>query len=222
MHQSAYQLHDTWGIKIELRKLENRWCPRCARIKSVDSKLWEIAMKVYMNSMYSKLVWKLVDLLEGIKPIVCKYICKRKINKDGKVETYKARLVAKDEETFSLVAMLKSIHILLSIAVAFDYEICQIDVKTFFLNDYLEESIYMMKPTRYIAKGNDQKVCKLFRSICELKQTSRLWNKRFNKVIKTFRFEQSVDETCVYKCLGMERWSFSFYMLMILYSLRMM
>ena len=57
---------------------------------------------------------------------------KRKIGSDGKVETFKARLVAKGftqregidyEETFSPVAMLKSIRILFSIAACLDYEI---------------------------------------------------------------------------------------------------
>ena len=71
---------------------------------------------------------------------------------DGKVETFKARLVAKYstqkkgvdyEETFSHVAMLKSIRILLSIAASLDYEIWQMDVKTAFLNDNLDEVIYM-------------------------------------------------------------------------------
>ena len=44
------------------------------------------------------------------------------------------------EETFSPVAMHKSICILLSIATCLDYEIWQMDVKTAFLNGYLEES----------------------------------------------------------------------------------
>ncbi|KAA3485696.1 gag/pol protein [Gossypium australe] len=98
--------------------------------------------------------------------------------------------------------MLKSIIILLSLVVALDYEIWQMDVKTIFLNDYLEESTYMMQPIGFIAKGNKHKVCKLLRSIYRLKQTSRSWNQRFDQVIKTFLFEQNIDEPCVYKCLG--------------------
>ena len=71
----------------------------------------------------------------------------------GKVETFKARLVVKGysqklgfdyDETFSSIAMLKSIRILLSIAAHLDYEIWKMDVKTRFLNDNLDESIYMM------------------------------------------------------------------------------
>ena len=74
---------------------------------------------------------------------------------DGKVETFKVRLVAKGfaqrecidyMETFSPIAMLKSIRILLSIVASLDYDICQMDVKTTFLNGNLEEDIYMQQP----------------------------------------------------------------------------
>ena len=103
--------------------------------------------------MYSNQVWDLVKAPNDIKLLGCKWVYKRKRGVDGKVETFKARLVAKGytqkegidyEETFSLVAMLKSIEILLSITTHYDYEICQMDVKTAFLNGNLEEEIYMM------------------------------------------------------------------------------
>ena len=89
-------------------------------------------MKVEMHSMYVNNVCKLVDLPEGIKPVGCKWIYKKQMGPDGNVETFKARLVVKSytqkegieyEDTFSPVAMLKSICILLSIAAALDYEI---------------------------------------------------------------------------------------------------
>ena len=82
--------------------------------------------------MYSNKVWELVEAPNGVKPIRCKWIYKRKREVNGRVETFKARLVAKGfysereidyEETFSSVAMLKSIRILLSIATVLDYEI---------------------------------------------------------------------------------------------------
>ena len=57
--------------------------------------------------------------------------------------------------------MLKSIRILLSIAAHLDYEIWQMDVKTAFLNGHLEEDIYMMQPDGFVAKNQEQRVCKL-------------------------------------------------------------
>ena len=83
------------------------------------------------------------------------------------MQTFKVRLVAKGytqkesidyEEIFSPVAMLKSIRILLSIAAHLDYEIWQMDVKTTFLNGHLEESIYMIQPKGFIAKGQEHRV----------------------------------------------------------------
>ena len=94
-----------------------------------------------------------MDPPDGIKPIGCKWVYKRKRGIDEKVEIFKARLVAKGytqkegfdyEETFSPVAMIKSIRILLSIVTHMDYEIWQMDVKTTFLNESLDETIYMV------------------------------------------------------------------------------
>ena len=146
-----------------------------------------VAMKAEIESLYSNQVWTLVDLPANIKPIGCKWVYKRKRGPDGRVETFKARLVAKGytqkegidyEETFSPVAMLKSIRILLSIAAHLDYEIWQMDVKTAFLNGHLEEDIYMMQPDGFVANNQEQKVCKLQKSIYGLKQASRSWNIR--------------------------------------------
>ena len=53
-------------------------------------------MKSEIDSIHLNQVWTLVDPLEGIVPIGCKWIYKRNIGADGKIETYKARLVAKD------------------------------------------------------------------------------------------------------------------------------
>ena len=103
------------------------------------------------------------------------------------------------DETFSPVAMLESIRILLSITAHYNYEIWQMDVKTAFLNGNLEDEIYMMQPESFIAKNQEHIVCKLKRSIYGLKQASRLWNIRFDQAIKSFGFEQNLDEPCVYK-----------------------
>ena len=120
---------------------------------------------------------------------------------DGNVHIYKARLVAKDfrqvqgadyDETFSPVAMLKSVRIILAIAAYFDYEIWQMDVKTAFLNRNLTEDVYMMQPEGFVDPANAGMICNLCKSVYGLKQASRNWNIRFDEVVKGFG-------SCVYK-----------------------
>ncbi|KAK8600801.1 hypothetical protein V6N12_050649 [Hibiscus sabdariffa] len=114
-------------------------------------------------------------------------------------QTYKGRLVAKGfrqihgvdyDETFSPVAMIKSIRILLAIAAFHDYEIWQMDVKTAFLNGKLEEDV----------------------SIYGLKQASRSWNLHFNDAIKEFGFIRNEDEPRVYKKISGNIVSFLIFM----------
>nr|GEX13186.1 retrotransposon protein, putative, Ty1-copia subclass [Tanacetum cinerariifolium] len=153
----------------------------------------------------------LVDLPPGCKTAGSKWIFKKKTDMDGIVHTYKARLVAKGytqlygvdyKETFSPVAYIRAIRILISIAAFYHYEIWQMYVKTTFLNGYLAEDIYMVQPEGFVDPNHPRKVCKLQRSIYGLKQASRSWNKRFDKEIKRFGFAQNLDEPCVYQKAG--------------------
>jgi len=162
-------------------------------VSSPDSKLWIDAMQSEMDSMYDNQVWDLVDLPEDVRPLQCKWIYKIKVGLDGKPSVYKARLVAKGftqihglhyDETFAPVAMLRSIRIILAIAAFHDYEVWQMDVKTAFLNGYLEEVVYMVQPEGYVDTKCPKKVCKLKRSSYGLKQAYRSWNHRFDHVIK--------------------------------------
>ena len=92
---------------------------------SPDSAKWLEAMKSEMRSMYENKVWTLVDLPDDRKAIENTWIVKRKTDADSSITIYKARIVAKGfrqvqgvdyDEIFSLVAMLKSVQIMLAIA----------------------------------------------------------------------------------------------------------
>ena len=73
------------------------------------------------------------------------------------------------------------------------------DVKTAFLNRYLEEDIYMKQSSSFISSDGDHKVCKLQRSIYGLKQVSWSWNTHFNDAIQSFGFVKNEEKPCIFK-----------------------
>nr|GEV28203.1 hypothetical protein [Tanacetum cinerariifolium] len=123
-----------------------------AALLDPESNKWLNAMNVEMQFMKDNEVWELVMLPPNGKVVVHKWLFKKKTDMNEAVHTYKARLVAKGftqtsgidyEETFSPVADIRAIRILIAIAAFYDYEIWQIDVKNAFLNGYLNEEVYM-------------------------------------------------------------------------------
>ena len=72
------------------------------------------------------------------------------------------------------------------------------DVKTTFLNEELEEEIYMEQPQGFVVKGQERKVCKLKRSIYGLKQSSRQWNLKFYQAVISYGFRMVEEDHCVY------------------------
>jgi len=86
--------------------------------------------------------WEVTNRSVGCKPIGCKWVFKKKLRPDGTIEKYKARLVAKGYtqkegkdffDTFSSVARLTTIQVLLSLAASHGLLVHQMDVKTAFL-----------------------------------------------------------------------------------------
>ena len=88
---------------------------------------------------------------------------------------------------------------MLAIAAFYDYEIWQMDVKTAFLNGFLEEELYMMQLEGFVDPKGANKVCKLQRSIYGLVQASLSWNKHFDSVIKAYGFIQTCGKAYIYR-----------------------
>jgi hypothetical protein len=123
-----------------------------------------------MDSILSNGTWELVDRPYGCKPVGCKWVFKTKLRYDGTIDKYKATLVAKGYtkkegedffDTYSPIARLTTIRVLLSLTASHGLLVHQIDVKTTFLNGELKEEIYMTQPNGFIVKGQEDKVCKL-------------------------------------------------------------
>ena len=141
-----------------------------------------------MASLHKNEAWDLVEFPTRRKTISSKWVFKKKTNAEGKVEKYKTWLVAKGYsqvpgidfgEIFSPVAKVDSIRLLLSVVVAFDFEVEQMDVKTTFLHGDLEEEIYMKQPKGFMVKGKKKLLCRLKKSLYGLKQWPQMWYQKF-------------------------------------------
>jgi hypothetical protein len=109
-------------------------------------------MHAEINALEENKTWILVDLPPNKKPIGYRWVYKVKYKSDRQIEQYKARLVAKGytqcegldyHETFSPVAKLTTVRLLLALAAAKHWSLHQLDVNNAFLHDTLDEEVYV-------------------------------------------------------------------------------
>ena len=101
-------------------------------------------------------------------------------------------------ETFSQVSTKDSFKLIMALVAHFDLELHRMDVKTTFLNGDLSEEVYMLQPEGFKENGKENMVCKLKRSIYGLKQASRQWYLKFEKIVTSFGFIENNFDQCVY------------------------
>lgn len=176
-------------------------------MKDRDAAFWKEALNDEMDSIMEKNTWELVDLPPGCKPIKCKLLFRRKRRVDGSIEKHKVRLVAKGFtqkhgidyfDTYSPVARIATIRLLIAIAATNKLVIHQMDVKTTFLNGELDEKIYMEQPEGFVMPGQENKVCRLRKSLYGLKQAPKQWHQKFDQVILADGFKINESDKCVY------------------------
>ncbi|KAL0399806.1 UNVERIFIED_CONTAM: Retrovirus-related Pol polyprotein from transposon TNT 1-94 [Sesamum radiatum] len=170
---------------------------------SSEAKQWKETVKSEMDSIVSNGTWKLVDLPPGCTTIECKWIFKKKLKPDASVDKFKARLVAKgfkqkDEidyfDTYSPVARLITIWVLIALVSVYSLPIHQMDVKITFLYGELEEEINMDQSEGFVAHSNKHKVCKLVKSLYGLKQAPKQWHEKFDKLFLLV----NENDKCIY------------------------
>jgi len=177
-----------------------------------DGKLWKETIVDEMASLHKNEAYDLVEFPAGRKPIGSKWVFKKKTNAEGKVDKYKAWLVAKGYsqlsgidfgDIFSPITNVASIRLHLSIVASFDFEVEQMDVKTIFLHGDLEEEIYMKQLEGCVVNGKRELVCKLKKSLYGLKRSPRMWYQKFDTFIQRLGFTRSKAYHCVYfKLIG--------------------
>ena len=72
------------------------------------------------------------------------------------------------------------------------------DVNTTFLNGHLFEDVYKAQTEGFQNAKYPDKVCKLYKFICGLKQASCNWKLKFDEKIKEYSFDHSKEEPCFF------------------------
>jgi len=113
-----------------------------------EDKDWKGAMNEELDQIEKNNTWELVPRLVDKNVIGSKWVYKNKMNEHRQIVKNKAILVCKGyaqvegedfNETFALVTRLEAIRIFLVYAYHNNFKVYQIDVKSTFLNGYLEE-----------------------------------------------------------------------------------
>lgn len=179
--------------------------------EAMASKVWDNAVNLELGALEENRTWDVVSLPIGKNVVGCKWIFTIKYNADGTIERYKARLVAQGftqqegvdyMDTFSPVAKLTTVKVLLGLAAAKDWTLTQMDVSNAFLHGELDEEIYMSLPQGYTpAPGTclpPNPVCRLRKSLYGLKQASRQWYKRLSSVLLGANYVQSPADNTLF------------------------
>jgi hypothetical protein len=168
---------------------------------------WKEAMDEEISQHERMGTWEIVPRPPKTKTVTgsaWKY--KMKLNQDGSVSRFKARLVAqgfsqefgKDYwETYNPVVKGKTLRTMLALSIAQDLENRHVDVQTAFLNSDIEEEIYMEQPAGY-EQGNDDNVCRLKKCIYGLKQSGNQWYKKVKSIMLTLEMIPTRSDPCLF------------------------
>ncbi|GJR99580.1 putative ribonuclease H-like domain-containing protein [Tanacetum coccineum] len=129
-------------------------------------------------------VWTLVDLPNGKRAIGSKWVFRNKKDERGIMIRNKARLVAQGytqeegidyDEVFAPVARIKAIRLFLAYASFKDFMVYQMDVKSAFLYEKIEEEVYVCQPPGFEDPNFPDRVYKVEKALYGLHQAPRAW-----------------------------------------------
>ncbi|GJT44087.1 retrovirus-related pol polyprotein from transposon TNT 1-94 [Tanacetum coccineum] len=151
--------------------------------EALGDESWIVAMQEELNQFVANDVWELVPQPRNMTIIGTKWVFRNKLDENGIVSRNKARLVAQGynqqegidyDETYAPVARLESIRILLAYACALDFKLFQMDVKSAFLNGFINEEVYVAQPPGFIDFEKPDHVYKLKKALYGLKQAPKV------------------------------------------------
>ena len=94
---------------------------------------------------------------------------------------------------------MESVRVFLALAAQEGWRVHHMDVKSTFLNDDLNEEVYVRQPPGFAVAGKEDKVYRLRKALYGLRQAPRAWNAKLDATLKVMGFQQSADEAAVYR-----------------------
>lgn len=164
---------------------------------------WIYAIEQELFMIDKNKIWELVSQPKNRKVIGVKWVFRTKLNVDGSIKKYKARLVIKGyaqipsvdySGTFAPVTRLDIIMLLLVVAAQKNWKVFQLDVKSAFLNGFIHEEIYVEQPKGYVKEGEEDKVYLLKKALYGLQQALRAQYSRTDEHLRNLGFTKSVSE----------------------------
>jgi len=162
-----------------------------------------------LNQFARNEVWTLVPRTSGMNVIVTKWVFKNKVDEHGVIVRKKARLVAKGYnqeegidygEPYALVARLEGVRLLLAYTSMNRFKLHQMDVKSAFLNGYIDEEVYVSQPQGFEDHKYPNHVFKLKEALYGLKQAPRQWYERLSSFLLSHSYERGkTDKTLFIK-----------------------
>ncbi len=174
-------------------------------IESSNAKYWKIAMQKEIDDLKSQNIWNLVNAPKNRKIIKGRWVFKTKLDKNGFIDKYKARWVAKEFqqkygidyiETFSNTVKPMVFRALFALAAFKDLEIQQWDIKSAFSNAKIDEEIYVMQPVGF--EENSNQVCLLNKALYGLKQSARQFYLFLANLLKELNFNLIIADQSVF------------------------
>ena len=164
-------------------------------------------MQEELNPFERSGVWELVPRPSNQSVIGTRWIFRNKMDKNGIIIRNKERLVAQGfnqeevidyEETFAPIARLEAIRMLLAFACFKDFALYQMDVKSVFLNGFINKKVYVKQPPDFQSFNFPNDVFKLKRALYGLKQVPRVWYERLSKFILKRGFKMGKIDTTLF------------------------
>jgi len=169
---------------------------------------WIEAIKEELSQFERNKVWNLVPNNQSKTIIGIRWVFINKLDEEGKVVRNKARLVAQGynqqegidyDETFASVARLEAIRILLAYDVHKRIKLFQMDVKSAFLNGFLNKEVYVSQPPGFINEEKPNHVFKLTKALYGLKQAPRPWYDRLSTFLIENGFSRGKIDTTLFR-----------------------